>query len=263
MTETLETALTAGDAGAPRTAAILVIGNEILSGRTQDVNVRMIATKLAPAGIRVVEVRVVPDIEDEIVGAIHALTARADYLFTTGGIGPTHDDITAAAVARAMGVALIRDPEAERRLTAYYPPEKLTPARLRMANVAEGATLIDNPVSIAPGFRIGKVHVMAGVPQIAAAMMDNIVPTLTGGAVTRAVTIAIDGAEGEIAQPLGEVQARHPQVEIGSYPAFRGGKPSVSLVLRGTDTRALDVAERDLLAVLSAMAVAVIGREAS
>jgi molybdenum cofactor synthesis domain-containing protein len=266
MTETTPTPSIAADTspatgGGSRTAAVLVIGNEILSGRTQDVNVRMIATKLAPAGIRVIEVRVVPDVEAEIVDAIHALEAKADYVFTTGGIGPTHDDITAEAVSKAMGVRLIRHPEAERRLQAYYPPDKLTEARLRMANTAEGATLIDNPVSIAPGFRIGKVHVLAGVPQIAAAMMDNVVPTLEGGAVTRAVTLVVDGAEGEIAQRLGEVQDRHPTVEIGSYPAFRGGKPSVSLVLRGTDDAELEAAEADLSTVLVEMGVPILFRE--
>ena len=167
------------------TAALIIIGNEILSGRIQDANLSYIATKLNDeAGIRLTEARVVPDIEAEIVDAVNAMRTKHDYVFTTGGIGPTHDDITAEAVSKAMGVRLIRHPEAERRLQAYYPPDKLTEARLRMANTAEGATLIDNPVSIAPGFRIGKVHVLAGVPQIAAAMMDNVVPTLEGGAVT-------------------------------------------------------------------------------
>ena len=242
-------------------AAMLVIGDEILSGRTRDANMHYLAGELTRTGIDLREVRVISDDPDAIVAGVQALSAAYDVVFTSGGIGPTHDDITAEAVSKAMGVRLIRHPEAERRLQAYYPPDKLTEARLRMANTAEGATLIDNPVSIAPGFRIGKVHVLAGVPQIAAAMMDNVVPTLEGGAVTRAVTLVVDGAEGEIAQRLGEVQGRHPTVEIGSYPAFRGGKPSVSLVLRGTDDAELDAAEADLSTVLGEMGVPILFRE--
>ena len=152
------------------TAALLIIGNEILSGRTQDANLAFLAQELNEAGIQVREVRVVPDEETEIVAAVNALRAKFDHLFTTGGIGPTHDDITSACVAKAVGRPLIRHPEAERRLLAYYPPEKVNPARMKMADTPEGAELIDNPVSVAPGFTIENVHVLPGVPSILQAM---------------------------------------------------------------------------------------------
>jgi molybdenum cofactor synthesis domain-containing protein len=217
------------------TAAVLIIGNEILSGRTQDTNLAHIAAKLVAHGVRLREARVVADIEAEIVDAVRALSARYDYVFTTGGIGPTHDDITAESIARAFGVPLIVDVEAAARMERYYGADKLTPARLRMARIPEGAALIDNPVSVAPGFRIGNVHVMAGVPAIMRAMFDSVVITLAGGPVVLQRSVACHLGESLIAEPLTRIQARHPQIDIGSYPWFRMGTYGVSLVARGTD----------------------------
>ena len=218
----------------------MIIGNEILSGRTQDTNLNYIAAKLTARGIRLAEARVVADIEDEIVAAIRVLSTRYSYVFTTGGIGPTHDDITAEAMAKAFGRALIVDPEAAARLEKHYGEGEVTPARLRMARIPEGATLIDNPVSAAPGIRIGNVFIMAGVPSIMRAMVDGIVPTLAGGPVVLARSIACQVAESVLAEPLGAIQALHPDVDIGSYPWYRGGQFGVSLVARGIDADIVD-----------------------
>ena len=217
------------------TAAVLVIGDEILSGRTKDANMGFLAERLTELGIRLREARVVPDDAEEIVAAVNALRARYDYVFTTGGIGPTHDDITAECIARAFGVPLLRHPEAVRRLEAHYEAGQLNEARLRMANVPEGGTLIDNPVSAAPGFRIGNVHVMAGVPRIMQAMFDSIAPTLKGGDRVLSRTVTCDLGEGVIAAGLGAIAAQFPELTVGSYPYFRAGKFGTSLVLRGTD----------------------------
>jgi molybdenum cofactor synthesis domain-containing protein len=222
------------------TAAILIIGNEILSGRTQDTNLNWIAGRLTAKGIRLAEARVVPDVEDEIVAAVRALSTRCTYVFTTGGIGPTHDDITAEAMAKAFGRTLIVDSQAAARLERHYGEGNVTPARLRMARIPEGASLIDNPVSAAPGFRIENVFVMAGVPAIMRAMVDGIVPTLAGGPVVLARSIACQIAESVLAEPLGAIQVLHPDVDIGSYPWFRAGRSGVSLVARGTDAKLLD-----------------------
>jgi molybdenum cofactor synthesis domain-containing protein len=222
------------------TAAVLIIGNEILSGRTQDTNLNWIAARLTAKGIRLAEARVVPDIEDEIIAAVRALSGRYNYVFTTGGIGPTHDDITAEAIAKAFGRPLIVDAQAAARLERHYGAGNVSPARLRMARVAQGAALIDNPVSAAPGFRIENVFVMAGVPAIMRAMVDGIVPALDGGPVVLARSIACQVAESILAEPLGAIQAAHPAVDIGSYPWFRGGRFGVSLVSRGTDAALLD-----------------------
>jgi molybdenum cofactor synthesis domain-containing protein len=232
------------------TAAVLIIGNEILSGRTQDVNLAFLAKSLNEIGVRLREARVVADVEAEIVAAVNELRARWTYVFTTGGIGPTHDDITAECIAKAFGVPLIRHPEAEARLRAHYDPDKLNEARLRMANTPEGATLIDNPVSIAPGFRIGNVFVMAGVPAIMQAMFDGLKGGLRGGAPVRSVTVPAYIAEGTIAKDLGALQARFPELDIGSYPFFRAGKFGTSLVLRGTDAGKLALAEAELRALI-------------
>jgi molybdenum cofactor synthesis domain-containing protein len=221
------------------TAALLIIGNEILSGRTKDANLPYLAEKLNLAGVRLKEARIVTDDEAEIVAAVNALRARYDYVFTTGGIGPTHDDITSESIAKAFGVPLERHPEAVRRLEAHYQPGQLNEARLRMANIPQGGTLVDNPVSHAPGFRIGNVFVMAGVPRIMQAMLDNIVPQLRGGAPTLARTVSCGLSEGAIAEGLGALQRRYPLVEIGSYPYFRSGSFGVSLVLRSTDAALL------------------------
>lgn len=225
------------------TAALLIIGNEILSGRTQDANLAYIAKYLGGLGIPLREVRVVPDVEGEIVAAVNALRARYTYLFTTGGIGPTHDDITSDCVAKAFGVPLIQHPEARRRLEEHYRgTDLLNAARLRMANTPEGATLIDNPVSSAPGFQIGNVFVLAGVPAIMQAMLAGLGSRLVGGppVLSRTVTSAVP--EGTLAEGLAAIQADYPDIDIGSYPVFRQGRISTSLVLRGTDAATLDTA---------------------
>jgi molybdenum cofactor synthesis domain-containing protein len=230
------------------TAALVIIGNEILSGRTQDANLAFLAQELNEIGIQMREVRVVPDAEADIVEAVNACRAKHDYVFTTGGIGPTHDDITSASVARAFGVEFGFHPEAERRLRAYYPPEKLNDARLKMAQTPEGAELIDNPVSVAPGFTLGNVHVLPGVPSILQAMFAGLKPRLQGGAVVRSRTVTVLCPEGEIAKPLADIQARWPTVEIGSYPFMRQDSFGTSLVLRSVDEGAIAEAAEAILA---------------
>lgn len=224
------------------TAAMLVIGNEILSGRTRDANMHFLAGKLTEIGIRLMEARVVPDIEATIVAAVNDLRARYDHVFTSGGIGPTHDDITADCIAKAFGVSIGIQAEARRRLEAHYEPGMLNEARLRMARIPDTATLIDNPVSAAPGFRIGNVLVMAGVPMIFQAMVASVAPTLTGGDRLLSRTVISQVPEGAVAEKLGALQQQYPDVEMGSYPAFRGGKASTSIVLRSTDKARLDAA---------------------
>jgi molybdenum cofactor synthesis domain-containing protein len=239
------------------TAALVVIGNEILSGRTRDENLAFLARELNTVGIQLREARVVPDAEADIVEAVNACRARHDHVFTTGGIGPTHDDITAASVAKAFGLPFGPHPEAERRLRAYYPPEKLNDARLKMARTPEGAELIDNPVSVAPGFSVGNVHVLPGVPSILQAMFAGLKPRLQGGAVVHSRTVTLLCPEGEIAAPLAAVQARHPTVEIGSYPFMRQGSFGASLVLRSVDPAAIDATAEDLLAEAGALGIEV------
>jgi molybdenum cofactor synthesis domain-containing protein len=240
------------DSPAP-TAAVLIIGNEILSGRTQDVNLNHIAAKLTKRGIRLAEARVVADIEDEIVDAVRALSARYTYLFTTGGIGPTHDDITVDAIAKAFGRPVVIHPEAERRLIAHYGADKVTPGRLRMARTPEGAELIENAVSGAPGIRVENVYIMAGVPAIMRAMIDHIVPTLPGGPVVLSRSVACLIGESILAEPLGAIQAAHPEVDIGSYPWFRSGRFGVSLVARGTAPAALDTVVDEISAMIRSL----------
>lgn len=224
------------------TAGLVVIGDEILSGRTKDVNIGAVADFCTDLGIDLTEVRVVSDVEAAIIEAVQALSARYTYVFTTGGIGPTHDDITADCIARAFGVGIDVQPEARRRLEAHYEPGMLNAARLRMARIPDTATLIDNPVSAAPGFRIGNVLVMAGVPMIFQAMVASVLPTLTGGDRLLSRTVICQVPEGAVAEPLGALQKEYPDVEMGSYPAFRGGKASTSIVLRSTDRQRLDAA---------------------
>lgn len=217
------------------TAAVVIIGNEILSGRTQDVNLAYLAKELGAIGIPVREARVVPDLEAEIVAAVNATRAKYTYVFTTGGIGPTHDDITSACVAKAFGVELVLDPEAVALLRHHYTPDMMNEARLRMATVPRGSRLVDNPVSAAPGFQIGNVFVLAGVPAIMRAMFDGLKGRLAGGRPVKTATVTTYLGEGTIAHALGALQARHPDVEIGSYPFFRQGKLGTSLVARGRD----------------------------
>lgn len=223
-------------------AALIIIGNEILSGRTQDKNVAHIALTLNEVGVRLAEVRVVPDVEEEIIDAVNTLRRKHVYVFTTGGIGPTHDDITAECVAKAFGRKLIQHPEARRRLVERYENSdmELNEARMRMANTPEDATLIDNPISTAPGFRVENVFVMAGVPSIMRAMLDGVKGGLTGGAPVHARTVQCNLGEGTVAGPLAAVQRDFPDIDIGSYPQYSRGEFRVSLVMRGTDPAALD-----------------------
>jgi molybdenum cofactor synthesis domain-containing protein len=216
------------------TAAILVIGDEILSGRTKDKNIGYIAEYLTKLGIDLREVRVVPDVEAEIVAAVNALRTRYDYLFTTGGIGPTHDDITADCIAKAFGVGIDVDERAVAMLLQRMRREDLNEARLRMARIPHGASLIENPISRAPGFRIENVIVMAGVPAIMQAMLDNVAPGLVGGApVLSETVIAGNLPEGLYAADLGAIAARYPDLSIGSYPSYSPAGFTNQIVLRG------------------------------
>ena len=218
------------------TAAVLVIGDEILSGRTQDKNVAQIGVWLNAQGIRLREVRVVPDVEEEIVAAVNALRSRYDYLFTTGGIGPTHDDITVDAVAKALGVGVEVHPQARAILERHYETRGgLTEARLRMARVPAGADLIPNRMSGAPGIRIGNMFVMAGVPHITAGMLDALSGQLEGGAPLVAETIGAWVPESEVADLLRAAEKAHEGVAIGSYPFFREGRVGANFVVRATD----------------------------
>ena len=223
------------------TAALVVIGDEILSGRTQDKNVAQLASWLNVQGIRLAEVRIVPDIEAAIVEAVNALRARNDYLFTTGGIGPTHDDITVDAIAAGLGVPVVVHPEARAVLEAYYETRGgLTDARLRMARVPEGADLIPNRMSGAPGIRFGNVFILAGVPHITAGMLDALTGTLEGGLPVLSRTVGAWVAESEIADLLRETERAHVGVSIGSYPFFREGRVGANFVVRATEQELVD-----------------------
>lgn len=218
------------------TAALVVIGYEILSGRTHDRNVAQVASWLQVQGIRLMEVRVVPDVEERIAEAVNALRTAHDYLFTTGGIGPTHDDITVDAVASAFGVPVVVHPEARRILEDFYATRGgLNAARLRMARVPEGAGLIPNRMSGAPGIRIGNVFMMAGVPAIAAQMLDALTGTLEGGAPLLSETVGGWIQESHVADILREIEKAHPGCQIGSYPFFREGRTGANFVIRSTD----------------------------
>ena len=222
------------------TAALIVIGDEILSGRTHDRNIAQVASWLQVQGIRLGEVRVVPDVEDRIAEAVNALRAAHDYLFTTGGIGPTHDDITVDAVAKALGLPVVVHPEARRILEEYYATRGgITEARLRMARVPEGAELIPNRMSGAPGIKIGNIHLMAGVPHITSQMLDALTGTLEGGAPLLTETIGCWVPESEVADILREVEKAYANCSIGSYPFFRDGKVGANFVIRSTDGEAL------------------------
>jgi len=237
------------EAAASPVAAVVIIGNEILSGRTRDANLSYLARKLGDAGIPVREARIVGDEAGAIVAAVNELRTRFTHVFTTGGIGPTHDDITARTVARAFGVAFERHREAERRLRSYYEPEKINEARLSMADMPVGVELIDNPVSVAPGFRLDNVYVLPGVPKILEAMVDELIPRLVGGRplVSRALTVFC--AEGELADPLATLQARFAGVDIGSYPFFRHGRFGTTVVVRGADADEVATALLELRAL--------------
>ena len=224
------------------TAAVLVIGDEILSGRTQDTNLAYLAKFLAALGIDLCEARVVADIEAEIVAAVNVLRMRYTYVFTTGGIGPTHDDITADAIAKAFGAGIDYHPEALALLAARYKPGEFNDMRKRMARIPEGASLIRNSVSTAPGFQIGNVFVMAGVPMIMRAMMEDVAPRLRRGVVVVSATVSARIPEGRIAAPLAKIQDSHRTVAIGSYPFYVEDGFGVQLVVRGRDSEAVEAA---------------------
>ena len=232
------------------TAAVLVIGNEILSGRTKDANLNYLATELNAIGVRLLEARVVADVPEAIIKAVNELRGAYDYVFTTGGIGPTHDDITSECVAKAFGVALIKDPRAVKLLTDHYGEANLTEALQRMAHLPEGSLLVDNPISTAPGFQIGNVFVLAGVPAICHAMFDGVKGRLRVGDRMLSATVSGYVGEGVIAKGLGALQDRNPQLEIGSYPFFRQGRFGASFVLRGTDAAAIKVAAEELRGII-------------
>ena len=236
------------------TAAVLVIGDEILSGRTKDRNIGYIAEYLARVGVEVREARVVPDVEDEIVAAVNALRARYDYLFTTGGIGPTHDDITADAVAKAFGVTIGEDPRAIAVMMERYQPADLTPARRRMARIPAGAALVDNPVSKAPGFRLGNVIVMAGVPSVMQAMLDDAIKGVSGGALMLTANVEAGSLpEGRYGDALRAVAEAHPAVSIGSYPSYSDGRFRNQIVVRSKDAAALAQAKAAVEAMVAAL----------
>ena len=225
-----------------------VIGNEILSGKTQDANLQYLGAELAELGVRLAEARVLPDDEDVIVATLNECREQFDYVFTTGGIGPTHDDITAQCIATAFGRELILHEEAVARLRrGSY---ELNEARLKMAHVPDGATLIDNPLSNAPGFRVENVFVLAGIPSVARAMFETIAAELAVGTPIRSRNVDVFLREGDIAEPLQRIAAQYPEVEIGSYPFSRDGRFGANLVVRGTDIRRLEEALAQIVAVM-------------
>lgn len=234
------------------TAAIIIIGNEILSGRTQDTNTAFIAEKLTGRGVILQEVRVIPDIESRIIETLNELRAKYSYVFTTGGIGPTHDDITAESVAKAFGVEIEVNSEAFRILEEYYGLEQLTPPRAKMARIPVGASLIPNLVSAAPGFRIDNVFVFAGVPRIMQAMFEHIADDLVGGDPVLSCSIACSLPESEMAEDAGALQNKYENIEIGSYPHFRAGVLGLSIVLRSTDKNILQQASEELVGIIKA-----------
>lgn len=226
------------------TAAMLVIGDEILSGRTRDANMHHLAGRLSETGIDLKEVRVVSDNRDAIVAAVTALSAAYDHVFTSGGIGPTHDDITADCIAAAFGASIGVREDARQILQAHYDRQgmEFNEARMRMARIPDGATLIENPVSAAPGFALGNVYVMAGVPGIFQAMVTSVLPTLTGGQPLASASVRIDRGEGDIAGPLALLASEHPDLSFGSYPFNRNGHFGANVVVCGTPPSAVDAA---------------------
>jgi molybdenum cofactor synthesis domain-containing protein len=235
------------------TACVLIIGNEILSGRTQDANLSFLAQGLNEVGIRLREARVIPDDHGVIVSTISEVRGSFDYVFTTGGIGPTHDDITAQCVADAFAVPLIVHPEAKRLLETHYPPGQLNEARLRMAMVPEGAVLLPNPISRVPGFQIGNVFVLPGVPSIMQGIFEQLKYRLVGGEKLLSRSISCHLGEGTLARELGALQERYSDVEIGSYPYFRRGDFGVTLVLRGADRERLAAATDELRTLIRSL----------
>ena len=235
------------------TACLLVIGNEVLSGRTQDVNVKFLATKLGEIGLPLREVRIIPDVAETIIATVNEVRARYDQVFTTGGIGPTHDDITSECVAAAFGLPWERHPEAWARMERHYKPGEFNAARQRMATMPRGASLIENAISVAPGFTIGNVHVMAGVPRIMQSMFEWLAPRLPGGTPVEMRAVHAAGLlEGNVAEGLGAIQARYPAVDLGSYPYYRVTGSGVALVAKGTDIAALETAIAEVAVLIRA-----------
>jgi len=221
------------------TACVLIIGNEILSGRTQDVNLKYLAETLGGWGIQVREARVIPDVENVIVGTLNDVRPHYDYVFTTGGIGPTHDDITADCVARAFGVDLVVNEQIAELIRARPAPPDVMASRLRMARIPEGAVLVDNLTGGPPGFRMDNVFVMAGIPAVMQAMLASLEGRLQGGPVVRSWSVTAHLGESQIAAPLREIQDRYPTVDLGSYPFFRQDRYGTTLVMRSADGDAL------------------------
>ncbi|HZZ87988.1 MAG TPA: competence/damage-inducible protein A [Caulobacteraceae bacterium] len=242
------------------TAAVMIIGDEILSGRTQDTNLNFIAKYLGTYGVDLAEARVVPDVEDEIIAALNALRAKYDYVITTGGIGPTHDDITADCVAKAFGVELYEHPEILEMMQSRWQGE-LNAARRRMARIPVGGSLVKNAVQGPPGFQIGNVFVLAGVPMVMRGMMDDVVPRLRTGAVVISRTVRVEGAgEGAIAEPLANLAKAHPDLSIGSYPFFGPQGYGSNLVVRGRDAELVDRTVVDLMEALADIGAKTISR---
>ena len=231
-------------------AGVIIIGNEILSGRTQDSNLSFIGKRLESLGICLLEAQVIPDNEKTIIDTVNKYRADYDYIFTTGGIGPTHDDITALSIAKAFGVKLEQNTDAVARLKNYYEPGRMSDARLKMAQIPQGALLIDNPISGAPGFQLENVFVLAGVPIIMEAMFDGIIDRLTGGDPILTASIATNIGESMLAQGLGELQNNYPAISIGSYPYFKHGKLGVNIVMRSTDATSLKKLTEEIKAMV-------------
>ena len=231
-------------------SALLIIGNEILSGRTMDKNGNYIAEKMTTHGVPLAEIRVVPDIEARIIEALDQMRQAYDYVFTTGGIGPTHDDITAATVAKCIGVEFERHEGAYQALLEYYGPEELTDARATMADMPRGAELIPNPVSGAPGFRVENILVMAGVPRIMQGMLEYVITQISAGEPIVSNSVSCDLQESIVAEGLGDIQDKYADADIGSYPNFRGGNLTVTIVIRGTNEATIKAATLDVLGLI-------------
>mgnify|MGYP000271011099 FL=1 len=244
------------------TAAMIIIGNEVLSGRTQDKNLAFVAQMLGEIGVDMQEARIIPDVLEIVVATVNELRARHDYVFTSGGIGPTHDDITADCIAAAFEVKLEKHPLAMQALQAHYDAQEadFNEARQRMARIPEGASLIENPVSTAPGFKIDNVYVMAGVPKIMQAMMENILPTLKGGETLSSITVTSSIPEGSIAAEMGALQQQYPDVNIGLYPFYSAQGAGVSVVARGRDMAQLQAVETAIKAHLAAIGAPLVAR---
>ena len=242
------------------TAAILIIGNEILSGRTQDINIQYIATKLSDVGIHLEEVRIIPDIKQSIIDNVHDLRKKYTYLFTTGGIGPTHDDITSDAIAEAFDVELIEHPEAYKTLEAYYASRgrALTAPSTKMAHIPTGAVLIDNSETAAPGFIIENVYVMAGVPYIMQAMMDFVLPTLKSGDRIESRTLSLQIGESIIAKEMKTIQNKYPDVSVGSYPFIYESNPATSIVMRSNNIDELKKAFSEFVGMVGTHTIVII-----